>query len=54
LIGAGVGGAVGTAIAALSHGNEVKMGPGTTLEVVLQRDVLVDAARIKATDLNRN
>ena len=48
LIGAGVGGAVGTAIAALSHGNEVKMGPGTTLEVVLQRDVPVDAGRIKA------
>jgi hypothetical protein len=49
LIGAGVGGAVGTAIAALSHGNEVKMGPGTTLEVVLQRDVPVDSARIRAT-----
>jgi hypothetical protein len=48
LVGAGLGGAVGTAIAALSHGNEVKMGPGTTLEVVLQRDVPVDAARIKA------
>lgn len=47
LIGAGIGGAVGTAIAALSHGNEVKMGPGTTLEVVLQRDVAVDATRIK-------
>lgn len=48
LIGAGVGGAVGTAIAALTHGNEVKMGPGTTLEVVLQRDVPVDSARIRA------
>jgi hypothetical protein len=48
LIGAGAGGAVGTAIAALSHGNEVKIGPGTTLEVVLQRDVPVDSARIKA------
>ena len=48
LIGAGVGGAVGTAIAALSHGNEVKIGPGTTLEVVLQRDVPIDAARIRA------
>jgi hypothetical protein len=47
LIGAGIGGAVGTAIAALSHGNEVRMGPGTTLEVVLQRDVAVDATRIK-------
>lgn len=49
LIGAGIGGAVGTAIAALSHGNEVKMGPGTTLEVVLQRDVQVDASRIKSS-----
>jgi hypothetical protein len=46
LIGAGIGGAIGTTIAALSHGNEVKMGPGTTLEVVLQRDVAVDGARI--------
>jgi type IV secretion system protein VirB10 len=46
LIGAGVGGAVGTTIAALSHGNEVKMGPGTTLEMVLQRDVPVDGTRI--------
>jgi len=49
LIGAGVGGAIGTAIAAFSHGNEVKMAPGTTLEVVLQRDVLVDSKRIRAS-----
>ena len=49
LIGAGVGGAIGTAIAAFSHGNEVKMAPGTTLEVVLQRDVPVDSKRIRAT-----
>ncbi|PYV84634.1 MAG: hypothetical protein DMG93_04125 [Acidobacteria bacterium] len=48
LIGAGVGGAIGTAIAAFGHGNEVKMGPGTTLEVILQRDVAVDASRIRA------
>jgi len=46
LIGAGIGGAIGTTIAALTHGNEVKMGPGTTLEVVLQRDVPVDGNRI--------
>jgi hypothetical protein len=46
LIGAGVGAAIGTAIAMLGHGNEVKMGPGTTLEVILQRDVAVDATRI--------
>lgn len=47
LIGAGVGGAIGTAIAALSHGNEVKLGPGTTFEVILQRDVAVDSSRIR-------
>ena len=49
LIGAGIGGAIGTTIAALTHGNEVKMGPGTTLEVVLQRDVPVDGSRISRT-----
>jgi hypothetical protein len=54
LIGAGIGGAVGTAIAALSHGNEVRMGPGTTLEVVLQRDVPVDSSRIKAAERERD
>lgn len=53
LIGAGLGGAVGTAIAMLSHGNEVRMGPGTTLEVVLQRDVPVDAQRIRARPFDR-
>jgi hypothetical protein len=54
LIGAGIGGAIGTVIAALSHGNEVRMGPGTTLEVVLQRDVQVDSARITATTAKRD
>jgi hypothetical protein len=49
LIGAGVGGAIGTAIAAFSHGNEVKLPPGTTLEVVLERDIAVDGKRIPAT-----
>jgi hypothetical protein len=47
-IGAAMGAAVGVGIAMLSHGNEVKLMPGTTLEVVLQRDVAVDAGRIKA------
>jgi hypothetical protein len=54
LIGAGIGGAIGTTIAALSHGNEVRMGPGTTLEVVLQRDVPVDAHRIRARPFDRD
>jgi len=53
LIGAGVGGAIGTAIAAFGHGNEVKMGPGTTLEVILQRDVQVDSSRIRSRAFER-
>ena len=48
LAGAGLGAAVGVGIAMFSHGNEVKLMPGTTLEVVLQRDVAVKADRIRA------
>ncbi len=50
-IGAGVGAAVGVGIALFSHGNEVKIAPGTTLEVVLQRDVPVNADRIKGSSV---
>jgi len=46
LIGAGIGGAVGTAIALLTRGNDIKMDAGTTLELVIQRDVTVDASRV--------
>jgi type IV secretion system protein VirB10 len=46
LIGGGIGGAVGTAIALLTRGNEVKMDAGTTLEMVIQREVSVDASRV--------
>jgi hypothetical protein len=46
LIGAGVGGAVGTAIAMLSRGDDVKLEAGATLELILQRDVTVDASRV--------
>jgi len=46
LIGAGLGGAVGTAIGMLSRGNDVKLDAGTTLEMVIQRDVPVDASRV--------
>src|SRR5580700_7621517 len=48
LIGAGVGGAVGSAIAMLSRGNDVKLDAGTTLEMVIQREVPLDAGRIPA------
>jgi len=46
LIGAGVGGAVGTAIAMLTRGDDLKMDAGTTLEMVVQRDILLDASRV--------
>ena len=49
LIGAGVGGAVGTAIALLTRGNDVRLDAGTTLEIVIQRDVPLDASRVPAT-----
>ena len=46
LVGAGIGGAVGTAIALLSRGNDVKLDAGTTVEMVIQREVPLDAARL--------
>jgi hypothetical protein len=46
--GAGIGAAVGIAGAMLTHNNQVKLMPGMTFEVVLQRDVAVDSKRIKA------
>jgi hypothetical protein len=49
LIGAGVGGAVGTAIAMLTRGNDVTMEAGTTMEIVIQRDVPLDASRVPTT-----
>lgn len=48
LIGAGIGGAAGTAIALLTRGNDVKLDAGTTLEMIIQRDVTVDATRVPA------
>ena len=46
LIGAGIGGGIGTAIGLLSRGNDVRMEAGTTLEMVIQREVPLDASRI--------
>lgn len=46
LIGGGVGGAVGTAIALLTRGDDVRMDAGTTLELVVQRDITLDASRV--------
>lgn len=49
LVGAGIGGAVGTAIALLTRGNDVKLDSGTTVEMVIQRDVPLDASRVPNT-----
>jgi type IV secretion system protein VirB10 len=49
LIGAASGGAVGTVIALLTRGDDLKMDAGTTLELVVQRDVPLDASRVPNT-----
>jgi len=48
-IGAGIGGAVGTAIGLLTRGNDVKLDAGTSIEMVIQRDVSVEADRVPKT-----
>jgi hypothetical protein len=48
-VGAGVGGAVGTVIALLSRGNDVKLDAGSTIEMVIQREVPLDASRVPTT-----
>jgi type F conjugative transfer system protein TrbI len=48
LIGAATGGAVGTAIALLTRGNDVKLDNGASIEMVIQREVSLDPARIPA------
>jgi hypothetical protein len=45
-IGAGIGGVAGLAIGMLSRGADVRLGPGTSIEMEIQRDVTVDASRI--------
>jgi type IV secretion system protein VirB10 len=46
-IGAGVGGATGLLISMLSRGSDVRLEPGTTIEMVLQRDLVLDASRVR-------
>jgi hypothetical protein len=45
-IGAGVGGLAGLAIAMISRGSDVKLEPGTSIEMIIQREVSVDANRV--------
>jgi len=46
-IGGGIGLAAGVAWALLKHGPEVKLDVGTSIEMEIQRDVMVDASRIQ-------
>jgi len=45
-IGAGIGGVGGLAVAMLSRGADVRLEPGTSIEMEVQREVTVDASRI--------
>ena len=54
LVGGGIGGAVGTAIALLTRGNDVKLESGTTVEMVIQREVALDAIRVPSTTSAKN
>jgi type IV secretion system protein VirB10 len=49
-IGAGVGAAVGLAAVLLTRGPELELPRGTTVDVVLDRTVYLDASRINFTD----
>ena len=45
-IGAGIGGAAGAAIAMLSRNADVRLEPGTSVEMIIQREVPLDSSRI--------
>jgi hypothetical protein len=47
-VGAGVGGAAGLAIAMLSRGSDVKLEPGSAIEMEIERDIPVNSSRISA------
>ena len=45
-LGGGIGAGVGAAIGLLSRGGDVRLEPGTSVEMVIQRDVPLDATRL--------
>ena len=47
-IGAGIGGVTGLAVGMLSRGADVRVEPGTSIEMEIQREVTVDASRISS------
>jgi len=46
-IGAGVGGVVGLATVLLTRGPDVALGPGSSVEMVLERTIEIDHARVQ-------
>jgi type IV secretion system protein VirB10 len=47
-IGAGIGGVAGLAVGMLSRGADVRLEPGTSIEMEIQREVTVDGSRISS------
>jgi hypothetical protein len=45
-IGGGIGAGVGAAIGMLSRGADVRLEPGTSVEMVIQRSVALDGSRL--------
>jgi type IV secretion system protein VirB10 len=45
-IGGGIGAGVGAAIGMLSRGGDVRLEPGTSVEMVIQRSVPLDGSRV--------
>ena len=50
IAGAGAGAALGAAIALFGRGNDVRLEAGTTVEMVIQREVSLDASRVPNTE----
>ena len=47
-IGAGIGGVAGLAVGMLSRGADVRLEPGASIEMEIQREVTVDASRVSS------
>ena len=47
-IGAGAGGVAGLAVGMLSRGADIRLEPGSSIEMEIQREVTVDASRVSA------
>jgi hypothetical protein len=51
-IGGGIGAAVGTGLVLLTRGQDVRLEPGTAVEMVFERPVALDRAKIASTSAN--